>query len=291
MTRGTDWTRARKLRDALWADATDDVPGRELTDAVLARFSSDRREYSDILEWSLCEDTNGIDLARFSYAFPGYGRTPREITHAVVSWSEGVGAAAGRAARSVMRAARHAAVEQVLVGYAHGAGAPSRAKLYLQFRSTAGKAALQLAHAVLGTNRPTQSDRLPLHLMGLDVGAGGLAGAKLYFVERERGPRFGAWPTPLENTLRIHRLRGPDDPGFETPSEIDFSLPENDLTWTELANTPLLAPFALARRRLEELGAAFRLRVRRVSLSLGGSPKLNVYYVLDEVEGNPPGGG
>ncbi len=293
MTRGTDWERARELRDALWADDSDDR-GLVLTDAVLARFKHDLHEYSDILEWSLCEDAHGLDLGRFSYAFPGYRKAPRETAGALIAWAEGLGEAAGRAARSVMRAARHPAVDQVLIGYARGAKTPERAKFYLQFGSGAGPAALELAHTVLGTDRKTQSDQLPLHLLGLDVGAGGLSGAKLYFVEAGRGPRFDTWPVPLANTLCIHRLQGPDDPGFELPSEIDFPLPENDLTWAELSSSPLMAPFARARQRFDELGARFRLRARRASLSLGTAPKLNVYYVLDEVEGsgvNPSGGG
>jgi hypothetical protein len=281
MTQGTRVQRARALRDELWS-ALDDPQGQSLTNKVLARFERDALAYSDILEWSLSEDLRGVEVARFSYAFPGYPNAPDEVARSVLSWTRTQSPAAERAARSLMRAARHPAVEQVLLGYAHGGGARRRIKLYLQFRGAAGNAALELARALLGTQRTTSSDALPLHLLGLDVGQDGLSGAKLYFVEQQRGPRFEAWSRALANTLRIHRLQGPDDACFQEPTEIDFSLPDNDLSFEELAASPVMASFARSLERFGALATRFGLRARRVSLALSGPAKLNLYYVLDE---------
>ncbi|HLT35321.1 MAG TPA: hypothetical protein VK034_03525 [Enhygromyxa sp.] len=284
MTRRTRWDRAQALRDVLWADAR---AGHALTDAVLERFRTDRLRYSDILEWSLGADAETVDTARFSFAFPEHTRTRLEVARTIVAWADMVGPAAGRAARAAVRAARPAVVEQLMIGYADGAGAPARTKLYLQFRADAGPAALELAHAVLGTRQPTESDALPLHLLGLDVGATGLCGAKLYFVEAEHPARPGAWPRALTNALRIHRLRAPDDPGFSRASEIDFALADNQLSWAELRGWPAVQAAGSGPRRFDELARQFRLRPRRISLPLSGPAKLNIYYVLDEPEDEP----
>lgn len=76
----------------------------------------------------------------------------------------------------------------------------------------------------------------------------------------------------------IHRLRGPDDPSFVEPSELDVSLAGPTLTWpevgTRLAPHPVLAA-------LGELSTRFALRPRRLSTSLSGAGKLTVYYAQD----------
>lgn len=284
MTRATPWNRAVELRDELWAD-TAAGPGRGLSEAVLDRFRADTLRFSDILEWSLCADEHSVDTARFSYAFPNYLHARGEVERTVIAWADAQGGAVARAARSLLRAARCPAVEQVLIGYAGGgpAAAP-RTKFYLQFARGAGPEALSLARAVLGVDRPTESDELPLHLLGLDIGASGLAGAKLYFVEAEHPARPGAWPRALVNTLRIHRLRGPDDPGFASATELDFSLTDNALEWDELRSWPAALASSPGLQRFEHLSTRFRLRPRRVSLALSGPAKLNLYYVLDEAE-------
>jgi hypothetical protein len=282
MTRATRWDRAVELRDELWADTAAE-PGRALTEAVLDRFRSDTLRFSDILEWSLSADAHAVDTARFSYAFPNYLRARGEVERTVIAWADALGPAVARAARSLLRAARHPAVEQVLIGYA-GGGPAARTKLYLQFAREAGPEALSLARGVLGIDRSTKSDMLPLHLLGLDVGASGLAGAKLYFVEAEHPARPGCWPRPLVNSLRIHRLRAPDDPGFASASEIDFGLTENALAWDEVRSWPAALASSPGLDRFERLSARFRLRPRRVSLALDGPAKLNLYYVLDEAQ-------
>jgi hypothetical protein len=280
MTRATRWDRAVALRDELWADAE---PGRALTQAVLARFRSDTRRYSDILEWSLCADADTVDTARFSYAFPNYLQARGDVERTVIAWADALGPAVSRAARSILRAARHPAVEQLLIGYAGGGPVP-RTKFYLQFAPAAGPEALTLARAVLGVDRPTESDTLPLHLLGLDVGASGLAGAKLYFVEAEHPARADAWPRALVNALRIHRQRGPDDPGFASASQLDLTQADNPNGRDELRSRPAALAVRQGLDRFEQLSACFRLRPRRISLALGGPAKLNLYYVLDEAE-------
>ena len=275
--------RAYALRDVLFSGAGSTEAEGRLLDVVLARFAEDRRFFSDILEWSLSEDERGVDMARFSYAFPGFVHARDDVTRAVLAWANGLGDGASRAAKSVLRAARSPAVEQILVGYARGTGGgPSRAKFYLQFRDGAGPAALDLARVMLGTRRATQSDGLPLHLLGLDIGPEGLAGAKLYFAHVGDAAPVEGFSGPVRNALWIHRLRFPDDPAFEAPSEVDFALVGS--TWDDLARSPALGPHAAARVAFEELGASFRLRARRASLGLHGAHKLNLYYVLDEPE-------
>ncbi|HVK62832.1 MAG TPA: hypothetical protein VM694_00065 [Polyangium sp.] len=275
--------RACALRGVLFPPDRSTAHERRLLDVVLARFAHDRLHFSDILEWSLSEDEHGVDKARFSYAFPGFVRAREEVTRTVLAWADGLGGGASKAARSVLRAARSPAVEQILVGYARGTGeGPPRAKFYLQFRAGAGPAALDLSRALLGTRRPTSSDGLPLHLLGLDVGPEGLAGAKLYFAHVGDPATLEGFSGPVRDALWIHRLEHPDDPAFETPAEIDFALAGG--AWVDLANAPALAPHAAARAAFEELGGSFRLRARRASLALRGAPKLNLYYVLDETE-------
>jgi hypothetical protein len=275
--------RACALRDALFPPDRATTLERRLLDAVLARFAQDRLYFSDILEWSLSEDERGVDGARFSYAFPAFVRAREDVTRTALAWADGLGAGASRAARSVLRAARSPTVEQILLGYARGTGeGPPRAKFYLQFRDGAGPSALELARAILGTRRPTSSDGLPLHLLGLDVGPEGLAGAKLYFAHVGDPATIEGFSGPVRNALWIHRLRHPDDPAFEAPAEIDFAL--GGSTWEALASSPALAPHAAARAAFEDLGAAFRLRARRASLGLRGAHKFNLYYVLDETE-------
>ncbi len=275
--------RACALREVLFSRAGGTEAEGRLLDAVIARFAEDRRHSSDILEWSLSEDERGVDTARFSYAFPGFVRAREDVTRAVLAWADGLGEGASRAARSVLRAARSPMVEQILMGYARGTGGgPPRTKFYLQFRDGAGPAALDLSRAILGTRRATQSDGLPLHLLGLDIGPEGLAGAKLYFEHVGESAPAPGFSGPVRNALWIHRLRHPDDPAFEAPAEIDFALV--DSAWDALASSPALAPHAAARAAFEALGRTFRLRARRASLGLRGAHKLNIYYVLDERE-------
>lgn len=274
----TRWVRARELLDKLFPANTTTPAERRLVDAVLARFLADRRRFSDILECSLSADESGVDLARFSYAFPDLPRARAGVERSVLAWTGELGPAPAAAARRVLQAARSPAVAQLLIGQAH---APTpRTKLYLQFRDDAGPAALALARALLGNDTATESDALPLHLLGLDIGATGLAGAKLYFVAPIR--TYPGLPIPLDQPLWIHRLRHPNDPDFTRASELDFACPP--AAWHALAAAPILAPHSAACTAFTALATAFKLRPRRLSLGLGAARKLNLYYVLDEPE-------
>lgn len=266
------WARARELLDHLFASTT--AAERRLVDAVLARLDVDRRHYSDILECSLSADESGLDLARFSYAFPGLLTARPAVERDILAWTAALGPAPAAAARRALQAARSPLVAQLLIGHAH---APTpRAKLYLQFHDRAGPAALALARALIGSDRPTDSDALPLHLLGLDIGATGLAGVKLYFIAPIR--TYPGLPVPLHQPLWIHRLRHPEDREFTRPVELDFACPP--ATWAALA--PALAPHDAALAAFTALSARFKLRPRRLSLGLGDARKLNLYYALDE---------
>lgn len=265
--------RARQLLECLFASTT--ASERQLVDAVLTRFDADRLRFSDILECSLSADETGVDLARFSYAFPDLRSARDAVERSVLAWTAALGPAPAAAARRVLRAARSPLVAQLLIGHAH---APTpRTKLYLQFDDRAGPAALTLARALIGCDRPGESDDLPLHLLGLDIGPDGLAGAKLYFVAPIR--TYPGLSVPLHQPLWIHRLNHPDDPGFTRASELDFACPP--ATWSALATAPTLASHSAARDAFSTLSAAFLLRPRRLSLALGEARKLNLYYVLD----------
>jgi hypothetical protein len=272
----THSARMRELLARLFPPTTTTPAERALVDAVLARFLAERHRFSDILECSLSADESGLDLARFSYAFPGLLHNRGAIERCILAWTTALGPAPAAAARRVLQAARSPIVAQLLIGHAH---APRpRTKLYLQFRDDAGPAALDLAHALLGTDRRTDSDPLPLHLLGLDIGPTGLAGAKLYFVAPIR--TYPGLPIPLEQPLWIHRLRHPDDRDFIHASELDIAC--TPTAWSALAAAPALAPHHAARTAFTALATAFKLRPRRLSLGLGETRKFNLYYVLDE---------
>lgn len=119
-------------------------------------------------------------------------------------------------------------------------------------------------------------------MLGLDVGDGGLTGAKLYFqhARLEAPASLAAHCTDgLRRALAIHAVSAPDDRGKE-PIAVDFSLRDNDLEW-QVAAPSLARTHAAAVRVVSELAERFPIRVRRISL-FGASLKLNVYYVLDE---------
>lgn len=286
MTRPVPLDRVRALADRLFAG---ERTAREsaLLDAVIDRFAIDRRSFSNVLEWSVSAGPRGVDTARFSYAFPRWSSDRAQLSQLVVAWGEKLGDSAAAAVRGLVRAARRPIVQQILVGIARGRGEPTRVKLYLQFRDDAGTAALALARDVIGLRSPTTSDALPLHLLGLDVGDGGLSGAKLYFVKARladevRGTPLEPFAARIDDALLIHRIEGPDDERAAAPTEIDFALTGRAPSLDELAGTT--GACAAAAECLTGLGREFQLRSRRISLSLGGAPKTNVYYVLDEQE-------
>lgn len=284
MTRNTRLERLDALIDAIWGPGGS-AAERRLLAAVRARFAGDRRRFSDVLEWSLAESPGGVDLARFSYGFPSWRGERADVQRVVRAWAEALGPGVAAAAGAFLRAAASPAVAQVLVGYARGAGEPPRAKLYLQFADDAGPAALRLARAVTGAAVPTSSDGLPLHLLGLDVGEGGLAGSKLYFLQARADEaaveRWLGWRRALDGVLLIHRARAPDDEAVAQPAAVDFAV---DGAWDAVRTSPAARRCGRGLDAFAALADGFRLRPRRVSFSLG-APAMNLYYVLDEAEG------
>ncbi len=273
---------------------------RALQDAVIERFRRDRLVYSDVLEMSFSCDRQGAHLHRFSYAFPGLRADPAGVAATLLAFSRPFGPHAEEAARTALRAARERAVEQLLFGFAHDGGGRSRVKLYLQLQAREAPAALDLASRMLGMRLQDRvANSGPLHLLCLDLGPRGLAGAKLYFVlDRLRldeghgagGPRPAGGRavelgiTELRDVLAIHRVAGPDDGGLDRPAEIDFSLPDNDLRWADVRALPPVEALLARSPAVAALESSFRLAVRRISGSVGSGDKLNAYYVLTETE-------
>ena len=297
--RNVDLLRTSTLLDwlARRAGAVDDAT-RALQAPLLARYAEDCGERPDVLEPSFSCDPTGAHVYRFSYGFPTLRRQRAEVERTVLTLSAPLGAHVVAAARTVLRAARSPAVEQVLFGYAHGeGGATARPKLYLQFLPGAPAGALALAGRMLGTPLDSLERLGPLHLLCLDVGSAGLSAAKLYFsIDRiavdDVPSRIGPVPlvaaleelgvAELRHLLAIHRLRGPDDAAAARAVEVDFSLEDNDLRWLDVRALPLVRAQLERSQTLGELQTSFRLAVRRISGSVGDGSKLNVYYGLNE---------
>jgi hypothetical protein len=283
MTRATKMDRMRELARAVRGADPGGGAEEAIFEIALDRFETDRLRYSDVFEWSFTSDGRGTDFARFSYGFPGW-RSDTSVAEVLRAAGAAVGPAGRDAADALARAGRDVAVEQVLVGWARGVtGAAPRLKLYLQIDARRGARGLALARAMLGRAVPSAGPGR-LHLVGLDVGKDGLAGAKLYYAEpsttddRSRSVLDALGGAP-DDLLAIQRI---DDPEAEVASvdEIDFAI-SPACPWASLRERALLAPFAGALRAFAQRESAFRLRVRRASLGLT-SPKVNVYYVLDE---------
>ena len=286
-----------------WAAACAGHDGEPLTDKeseliriVEARFTADLPELWDVFEPSLTADARGGAALRFSYGFPR--RTAEEAERAATAMARPFGDAAVAAATKVARALSHPATQQIMFGYARAAGrtteglrarvAPpppaNRVKLYLMMRDGETTAALDLARRILGYDGPLSSDALPLHAVGIDVGATGMVGAKLYFHRVEASAQeaqqwFGV-AAPLRNLLLIHRLSGPDDPKAEHPSEIDMDPVENGLTWAQLRETePIRSSIAML-SILDDLSSEFDVDVRRVTVGVPPASKQTVYYLV-----------
>jgi hypothetical protein len=302
--RDVDLTRARALLEHLGTVAGGRTPSVQAMEQVLlARFASDRRRWSDVLEPSFSYDASGTHLYRFSYAFPGFRADPQGVAATMRALAAPFGERVLDAAGTVLRAARSTAVEQPLFGFAHDGAGRTRVKFYLQFRPEASSAALDLAERMLGLPLRAHLDPAgALHLLGLDLSADGLlVGAKLYLLhprlrtadcDRVLGPvplvdaLAAQGVRELRQVLAIHRLDGPASPPSR-PVEIDFALAENDLSWRTLRLLPPIADALAASPALHTLETSFRLAIRRLSASVGSASKLNVYYVLTEREPHP----
>ena len=216
----------------------------------------------------------------------------------MIDFARPLGDAAIEASRRVLRAARSPLATEVLFGYADDGDGASRAKLWLQLRPGARAAALDLASAMLGRPLGAElADAGELHLVGLDLGAHGLAGAKLYFshpptATREVIARLGPCPIvealaaagvdEIGELLTVHRLAGPGDDGVRHPVEIDLGLAECELPWREVRALPPIADRLARHPAVARLEAAFTLDFRWICVGLGDRDKLNVYYALAE---------
>ena len=294
--RGASVARTAELLDWLGAHAPPTPAAPELHRLVLARFGQDRLAYSDVLEPSLSVDARGVHLHRFSFGLPGLRRDEAGVGRTLLALGALFGEPCAQACRTVLRAARSAAVAQPIFGFAAGPGGP-RPKLYLQFHADRAPEALDLAGRLLGRPVGGVGGGAGLHLLGFDLGERGVAAAKLYFARGrmdlgELATLAGPVPvardlaalgaTELRDVLFIHRLDGPREPAPERPGEIDFSLPESDLSWSELRALPSVSALLGRDPAIAELEARFRLAVRRVSVSVGNASKLTAYYVLAE---------
>jgi hypothetical protein len=247
-------------------------------EAMVRQLELDRRHYSDVFEPSLSWDGQGAHVRRFSYAFPGFRRAMDETSRAFLALAAPFGGAIVDAAQRLLRAARHDAVEQPLFGYADDR--EPRAKLYLQFRDGASVAAGPLIAAVTGV--PVDGARLggAIHMLGLDVGAGGVRGAKAYVFPHAPVALAARFERPLSRILHVHRMTDPGNGFPEQPSEVDFSLAENRLSEADVIGSRLLRtahPDGIA--ELEALRAALPIAIRRVSIAIGNDPKITFYYV------------
>lgn len=303
--RATDLRRVEEL--FLWCarhHAVDGDPAiATLLRALLDRFRRDRAAFSDILEPSISWGPGELHLLRFSYSFPGFRADEIGTARAMLAFCEPFGEAASRECKRLLRAASHPSVEHPLFGLAYDGPAGARVKLYLQFRSGAERGApLDIAGRLLG--RPDLRRSLPadsaLHLLGVDIGPSGLSAAKLYLVHEEINTkdieeRTGpveivsalreAGLEALRGVLAIHRMESPDDPRLGAPAEIDFSLPDNDLRWSDFRALPPLRRILDGAEPVARLMSAFRIGVRRISAPVGPFNKLNLYYMLAEPEG------
>ena len=191
-----------------------------------------------------------------------------------------------------------------LVGIAYDGADAWRLKIYLQFHDDAGDAAWRIARRLVGRadlHRLFAGQRL--HLLGIDLGPHGIAGAKLYVrhpevairdVSHLAGPvtllddLAAAGRTHLRNLLVIHRLRRPDDPALATPAEVDFALGENELLWDDLETTAALRALRGPSAPVTELAAEFGIAVRRVG---AGRPRRQGQRLLRADRGRRGGSG
>lgn len=284
-----------RLIDGAAAAVSDEA--RALVGGVLRRFERDRRTVSEVLEPSLSLSGEGWSGLRFSYAFHGFRRDPRDATESARRLLSPFGEGALAVAEPALRLAEEsAAVRQLLLGYAHDGGR-ERLKLYLELDDEAASEAPALVERLLpGSFAAGAGGGLPLHLLGIDFHADGLRGAKLYFREHDcdldgeaarEVPLLAALralgPRRLRDLLWIHRA-APGRPAAPVADEIDFALADNELRWADLAAIPLLSRHRADGTPLHALERDFRLAVRRLSAPRRGEAKLNVYYMLAEAD-------
>jgi hypothetical protein len=254
-----------------------------LIQAVEDQFTVDAPELWNVFEPSLCSDASGVSTLRFSYGFPR--RSADDAERLTAAMARPFGTKAVAAATKLSRALTHPVTQQVMFGYARGAGnQAARVKLYLMMKDGETTAALDLARQIVGYDGPLSSEGLPLHALGIDVGESGLVGAKLYFhresATAEEGAAWFGVPSPLRNVLLIHRLRGPSDPAALQPSEVDVAPADCGLTWSDFRQARPVHTHEAALAALDGLAAQFAVDVRRVTVGVAPAAKLTVYYLI-----------
>jgi len=277
----------------------------DLQRALLTRLATDRMRFSEVFEPSWSHDGDGWHFWRFSYAFPGFRNDPTSDMRDLLAFCRPFGDELTGQVRTLLSPVLDPAVFLPLLGLAYDTPTSWRVKLYLQFRDDAGDEPLRVASRLTGrTDLHRLFRKRSLHLVGIDLGAHGIAGAKLYFLQPRipsrdvpRGGRpvelieylTNAGLDELRNLLVIHRMRRRDDPYLENPAELDFALQDNDLCWEDLAASPTLRKVRRGESPspLATLESGFRIGVRRISVSVGGTEKLTVYYVPTEVDDRP----
>lgn len=295
-------SRARVRELLAWMAATRGLEPEALdtlADRVVERFGRDRMRFSEVFEPSFSLGPAGGEFFRFSYAFPGHREDRPATEEALLGLAEPLGQPVTTHLECMAPAFGDRSVQQPLFGLAAPARGAPLAKLYLQFEPEAGAQALALAGRLTSIGSLTRRFAgRALHLLGIDLGPGGISGVKLYFLEPELDLGRGGGlqdATPLladlvkrgrhrlRDALIIHRAAGPDDPGLDRPAMIDFGLLANELRWQDLVACPSLGGLA-ERPQVTALMNRFRLAVRRLSVAPGDAPRINVYYTLTEVE-------
>ncbi|MBI5489727.1 MAG: hypothetical protein HY905_20505 [Deltaproteobacteria bacterium] len=266
---------------------------------LLAHFARAMRRYSDILEFSFSARGRTASPYRFSYSFPAFGMgRARAEAKACGTLVEPFGAGARRVADAVLALARPPLVAQILFGLDAGR-ANLRLKLYLQFHEGMAREKLGLLSRSLPLPATRRLADAPerLHLLGIDFRAGGVVGAKLYYLRsrvalaglRRAFPRAGLFahladrgrPAALDDVVLITRLGPGGEPDGPPVSEIDLGLRANGLGWDDVRG-------AFARRAVGKAFDGFRRTAlaghrwtaTRISFPVAGSSKLSVYYVL-----------
>ncbi len=272
----------------------------ELQWAILTRLATDRMRFSEVFEPSCSQDSGGWHFWRFSYAFPGFHSDPDSASRDLLEVCRPFGEELRDLVRMLLSAVLEPPVCQPLVGVAYNTPASWRIKLYFQFRDDAGDEPLRIASRLTGrTDLRRLFRKRSLHLVGIDLGPRGIVAAKLYFLQAQVPshdvPRI-AGPVELiaylaeaglhqvRNLLVIHRMQRYDDPDLERPVEVDFALQDNDLCWEDLAGSRTLRAALGGGNPLATLESAFPMAVRRVSVSVGRTEKLTVYYVPTDLD-------
>jgi hypothetical protein len=291
-------TRLDKVRELFeWmagAQGASDPRLDELAAVLLDRFEGDRGHYSEIFEPSFSIDSAGAHLYRFSYAFPGFRADPQGTVGSIAALCAPFGEEVTGHARQLLAPAEDACVEQLLFGLAYDDSENWRVKLYYQFKNHAGDRPLVLAGRLAGATIGDRVASKSLHLLGIDLGRGGIRQVKFYFLHENVPPEVrevglikrlaSAGRGRLSDFLTIHRMRQKDDPGLESAAEVDFPLIGNELLLDDLLGYSELARLVPAGGPLGQLKSGFRPAFRRISVPVGVLDKVNLYYILTEMD-------